>query len=99
MGLTPLFCQYSESCAYLIAHFCSGRSFGSTLRLAHLCHVDLVTGQLTDLWLHHLPYHDSVPVGSTPNDDLWLVGGVACLIASFVINGVLQFPSICSDLK
>lgn len=69
------------------------------LWLAHLCHVDLVTGQLTNLWLHHVAYHDFVPVGSTPNNDLRLVGGVACFITSFIINGELQFPSVCSYLK
>lgn len=80
-------------------HFCGGRSFRSALWLAYLCHVDLMTGQLTNLWLHHVTYHDFVPVSSTPNDDLWLIGGVACFVTSFVKNGVLQLASVCSYLE
>lgn len=55
----------------------------------HLCDVNLMTGQLTDLKRRHAANHNLVPVRTAPDDDLRLVGGAARLVARLVIDGVL----------
>ncbi len=67
--------------------------------LAHLCYVNLVTGQLANLKRWHVANHDLVLVEATLYDDLRLVRGVARLITSLVIDGILQIPTIGSYLR
>ena len=58
-----------------------------------------MAGELTNLEAWNVACHHLVPASPSFYDHLGGVGGRACLIASLIVDGILQLPSVSCDLQ
>lgn len=70
-----------------------------TFHLLYLCHVDLMTSELSNLKSWNVARHHHVVVWTAFNNNLGLIGGRSNFISGFKVNCIFQLPTISCDLK
>lgn len=67
--------------------------------LLYLRHVDLVSGELTNLESRYVASHHDAAAGTALDDDLRLVGGRSRFISGLEVHCVFQLTTIGRDLE
>lgn len=65
----------------------------------YLCHVNLMTSELTNLESRYMTCHQDIVVRAPFDDDLRLIGRRASFISGLVVHCIFQLPTISCDLK